>query len=193
MSDEEYIKLLPPLSEQVLSANDADWLLIIYKQLYPSKNISFFSSFCCRCQKVLYGNDYIGSGNEHASAVIMAYWYSTGNSLECIDYSTCQVGIIQYFIKHTIKFSGSTNKEDHFINWKKNHYQYDGFGKSAVVSSVLNEINDVCCLCRSNKSPTDVPVVQYQLISILLMRKFLLHPHLHKLLYLNVLFHVPSQ
>ena len=145
MSDEEYIKLLPPLREQVLSANDADWLLIIYKQLYPSKNISFFSSFCCRCQKVLYGNDYIGSGNEHASAVIMAYWYSTGNSLECIDYSKCQVGIIQYFIKHTIKFSGSTNKEDHFINWKKNHYQYDWFGKSAVVSSVLNETNDVCC------------------------------------------------
>ena len=43
--DEEYIKLLPPLREQVLSTNDADWLLTIYKQLYPSKNISFSLPF----------------------------------------------------------------------------------------------------------------------------------------------------
>lgn len=48
----------------------------------------------------------------------------------------------------SIKFSGSTNRDDHvfcFINWKKHSPQYDWFGKSAMVSSVLNETNDVCC------------------------------------------------
>lgn len=35
------IKLLPPLHEQVLSANDLDQLQTIYKQLYPNKDISF--------------------------------------------------------------------------------------------------------------------------------------------------------
>ena len=31
--DGEYIKLLPPLHEQVLSANDTDWLRSMYKHL----------------------------------------------------------------------------------------------------------------------------------------------------------------
>ena len=93
-------------------------------------------------------NDFIGSGNERASAVIMAFWCSTGNSLANIDNPKCQVGVVQYFIKHSIKFSGSTNKDDHvfcFINWKTHCPQYDWFGKSAMVSSVLNETNDACC------------------------------------------------
>lgn len=81
--------------------------------------------------KVVYGNDYIGSGNERASAVIMAYWCSTGNSLANIDNSKCQVEIIKYFIKHSkIKMIMYFA----LLIGKKHCPQYDWFGKYAMVS-----------------------------------------------------------
>lgn len=41
----------------------------------------------------------------------MAYWAGSGGSLMHIDYSVCRVGVIQYFLKHSIKFLGNSTPQ----------------------------------------------------------------------------------
>ena len=53
-------------------------------------------------KKVLLGNELLKSGE-----VVMAHWPKIGNSLSDIDYSTCRVGIVNYFLKHTIKLDNN--------------------------------------------------------------------------------------
>jgi len=77
----------------------------------------------------------------------MAYWPGSGNNLTNIDYSVCRVGVIQYFLKHTIKFLGDPEPLSFalcYIKWKQTHPDFDFFGKSAVVSSAINEVDNVC-------------------------------------------------
>jgi len=83
----------------------------------------------------------LGSGE-----VIMAYWPGSGSSLNDIDYSTCQVGIIKYFLRHIVKLN-DINREHLFcyVTWKQKHPMCNWFGKSAIVSSTLNEVESTCC------------------------------------------------
>ena len=117
----------------------------IYKQLYPSKDIS----------------DFIGSGNERTSAVIIAYWCNTGNSPANIVNINFHKPLDQVFYCP----------------------QHDWFGKSAMVSSVLNETNDACCFMPIL---IGVLVVQFQWTFILIMKLFCCIPYLYKLLHFNV-------
>ena len=97
-----YIKPLPPMREKVFSSVEADELKQIYRQLYPSQTLSFFSLLYMHHKKVLLGNELLKSGE-----VVMAYWPGIGNSLSDIDYSTCRVGIVNYFLNHTIKLDNN--------------------------------------------------------------------------------------
>ena len=74
----------------------------------------------------------------------MAYWPTSGHTLDSINYSRCSVGIIQFFVSNTVKFqedSTSSRVQEHlfcFVEWKQSHPQYDWFGQSAIVSSTHN-------------------------------------------------------
>jgi len=44
----------------------------------------------------------------------MAYWPGNGQIINNIDYSRCRVGVIQYFLKHVIKFSDDQEPHNFF-------------------------------------------------------------------------------
>jgi len=100
------------------------------------------SVFYTMSKKIAFVNDLIKAGS-----TIMAYWPGSGNNLTNIDYSVCRVGVIQYFLKHTIKILGDSEPRSFalcYIKWKQTHPDFDFFGKSAVVSSTMNEVDNVC-------------------------------------------------
>ena len=86
-------------------------------------------------KKVMLGDELLGSGE-----VIMAYWPGSG-------YSACRVGIIKYFLRHCIKLDDQTNSThlSCYVTWKQKHPMSNWFGKSAVVCSTLNEVENGCC------------------------------------------------
>lgn len=138
-----YIKTVPPMHERVLSSLAANQLQMVYQQLYPNQTISFFSLIYNHYKRVIFADDFIGQGE-----VVMAYWPGNGSSLDNINYSACRVGIIKYFLKHTIKVAGEKDSSEHlfcYINWKQVHPFQDWYGKSALVSSTLNEVENACC------------------------------------------------
>ena len=151
------VTLLPPLREQVFSFNECCQLKKIYSQLYPSATIAHMSHFYICCKQVTLGGDIIGSvkcGN--ASSVIMAYWPGQGDDLSTINYaSRMRVGVVQYYIKHTISLTYvySTPEESrtyHFdhvfarVAWKQKHPNEDHFGISATVCFDLFESSNAC-------------------------------------------------
>jgi len=93
-------------------------------------------------KKIAFVNDLIKAGS-----TIMAYWPGSGNDLRNIDYSVCHVGVIQYFLKHSIKFLGDSAPCSFalcYVKWKQTHPDFDFFGKSAVISSTMIKIDGVC-------------------------------------------------
>ena len=136
------IKIIPPIYEKVLSTVEANHLRSFYQQLHPTKSQEFFSLFYTYCKKVVFVNDVFESGS-----VIMAYWAGNGSYINNINYSTCRVGVIQHFLKHSIKFAGDSTCTFIlcYIKWKQLHPCFDFYGKSTIVSSTLNEVPDLCC------------------------------------------------
>ena len=81
-----------------------------------------------------------------SSAVIMAYWPSRGQDLGSIDYSTMQVGTVQYFVRHQFHYciSGSCSYHEEVllfacVKWKRLHTHFDWFGSSAIVCECIDE------------------------------------------------------
>ena len=94
--------------------------------------------------------------NAQSSSVIAAFWPGTGSGslLASIDYTTKRIGVVEYFILHSIHFSkddasSETEKIDHvfcFTHWKKKTTRKSNwFGISAVVCDDCFESPDVCC------------------------------------------------
>ena len=161
VSKTSFIKPLPPMHEKVLSTLAADRLRKMYEQLYPNITITFFPLMYLHCKRVMIGKESLGP------EVVMAYWPGTGSSLCNINRSACRVGIMKYFIKHTIKVASNKHLLSHvfcYITWKQTHPLSDWYGKSAIVSSTLNEVEDACCFmpvqrvafrCASGKLDVD--------------------------------------
>ena len=81
----------------------------------------------------------------------MAYWPNRGSELTSIDYSRMQVGVIQYFIRHTLSYfeSNERKEEDHvfaYVKRKQCHFHSDWFGVSATVCTDSFESPSPCCL-----------------------------------------------
>lgn len=78
---------------------------------------------------------------------MIAYWPGSGSSLHNINHTVCRVGIIKYFLEHTIIVANDNtlNHIFYYITWKQTHPFSDWYGKSTIVSSTLNEVEDVCC------------------------------------------------
>ena len=68
--------------------------------------------------------------NSKSSAVVMAYWPNRGEDLSTIDYSTMQVGVVQYFSRHKFRYSISGNHQEEVhifacVKWKRLHAHFD--------------------------------------------------------------------
>ena len=140
--NDEHITFVPPKFERVLSDDEVAQLHHFYQQLYPSTPIQRVSVFYTMSKRIALVNDLIKTGS-----TIMAFWAGNGESLTDIDYSVCRVGVVQYFLKHSVTFSGDSCSRSFalcYIKWKQTHPYFDYFGKSAVISSTLNEVSNVC-------------------------------------------------
>ena len=76
--DVNAISPLPPLFEEIMTAEQVNYLQVIYKQIYPLKTIKTLSATMHKFGRLLLAGDLIGSNmpgrNSRASSVIMAYW-----------------------------------------------------------------------------------------------------------------------
>lgn len=152
--DLDSISPLSPAYEEIMSLHELCALELIYKQLYPSQTIQNLSATFFKFGRLLFTGDLIGSDmpgpNSHTSSVIMAYWPSRGSSLNHIDYSRKQVGIVQYFLRHDIWLISDNNhvKQEHifaYVKWKELHEHYDWYGVSATVCNNSFEVSGACC------------------------------------------------
>ena len=149
--DMEAVQPLGLFYEDVFTAEEAQQVSDIYQQLYYNRNIT--ASIIVTHHKfgrVLLAGDTIGSNmpgrHSKSSAVIMAYWPSRGQNLGSIDYSTMQVGTVQYFVRHKFRYciSGSFRYHEEVmllacVKWKKLHTHFDWFGSSAIVCENIDE------------------------------------------------------
>ena len=141
-TNEDCVKFVPPKFENILTSEEADKLRYFYEQLLPNISIQIMSLFYTKSKKIALANDLIKVGS-----TIMAYWPGNGSCLMNIDYSVCRVGVIQYFLKHTITVVGDPAPRSFalcYVKWKQKHPCFDFFGKSATISSTLDEVESVC-------------------------------------------------
>lgn len=107
------------------------------------------------CGRISAAGDVIGSTkrgpNSISSSVIMAYWPGSGNSLGSADSIPMRVGVIQYFIQHTVTLSSSlaTKPEAYshlfcYVHWKKIHQHADWCGVSARLCTDIFETPSAC-------------------------------------------------
>ena len=153
-NDQKVILPVSSLYEEIMSAKDLSDLEIIYKQLYPSKHYECLSATYHKFGRLQLAGDVIGSNmpgpHSHTSSVIMAYWPSRGNILNNVDYSKKQVGIVQYYIRHKIRFviNNETIEKVHifaYVKWKESHEHHSWYGVSATICSTMFEIPAACC------------------------------------------------
>lgn len=157
MRDPTMYKLLPPYHEKILTLALSKQLQCIYEQLYPEIQISHFPLFYKEFGRAEIAEEIIGSTkrgqNSHSSSVVMSYWPGSGSKLDEIDYGRMRVGVVQFFLKHSIIIDGGANntrtKElTHilcYVHWKKLHPHATWYGISATVCTDLYEEPDACC------------------------------------------------
>ena len=94
-----------PYYEEVFHPDTFSQLKDAYKILYPERNLSqiVIPVSYYKFGRLKLAGDIVGSEmpgvNSKQSAVVMAYWPITQWNLN-IDYSTMQVGVVQYFVRH---------------------------------------------------------------------------------------------
>lgn len=145
----ESCKMLNPKSKKVFNIDELKNIEIIYKQLYPNKQIECISHFYTYGNKAVLNNEIVGSvfSRNRKASVIGAYWPFEGSTLDCIDYTKLQIGTIQNFIEHKIILKDSDNtitETNHlfcYIKWLIPHPEHSWFGNSVVVS-YLSESNN---------------------------------------------------
>lgn len=145
------VEAVSPHYDCVLTADECEFLKCIYLQLYPQFTNFRVSPLYKKCGRISFSGDLIGSempgANSVKSSVITAFWPGKGNNLQTIDYSTKQVGVIQYFLIHYFS-SAEVDEERHifaYVKWKQPHRHQSYFGKSAIVSEDQFEVTDACC------------------------------------------------
>ena len=123
----------------------------LYKQLYPRHDLKPVSRFCHKFGCITIAGDLIGSDmpgqNSRSSSVIMAFWPSKGNTLNNIDYSQMQVGVVQFFMRHMLSYSNSGDliEEEHIFAYVL-HPHFNWHGVSATVCVDIFESVGSCCL-----------------------------------------------
>lgn len=146
---------LKPIFECVLEDNEACLLEGVYKQLYPTHILGHMPRFFRKFGRVTIPGDLVGSDmpgtNSNSSSVVMAFWPERGSNLSSTDYSKKSVGVMQYFLQHTITYNHTTNsdikKADHLfalVCWKELHCCHDYYGVSATLCNDIFQPLDLC-------------------------------------------------
>ena len=127
-------KALDPYQEKCLQPNLAMQLESIYKQLYPRKLVAHLSLFYKEYGRVCLAGELIGSvkpGPNCQSSLILvsAFWPGSGDSLDNIDYSRMRIGVVQHFIRHSLKVYSDHTKSsienlEHIIYGVWSFFQY---------------------------------------------------------------------
>ena len=145
---------LSPFYENVFDNEFAQQLQKVYEQLYPGRNITHIPRFFKKFGHVLIAGELIGSdmrgSNSRCSSVVMAFWPNRGSSLNNIDYTTMRVGVVQYFLHHTLSYctDNETKQDEHlfaYVRWKELHPCHDFYGVSATVCVDMFHFYDACC------------------------------------------------
>lgn len=86
------------------------------------------------------GSVAVRGASNPASSVIMAYWPGTGFSLENIDSTTMRVGVVQYYLKHSITMTYGDSVDTSAARTFPHllHTLEEGSSSSNVVWSVSN-------------------------------------------------------
>ena len=157
--DQTLAKPLQPHMTRVMTTESLTKLKCIYEQLYPAETIAQMSPFYRQHGRVSLSGDIIGSvmpgrNSCQSSSVIAAYWPGSGSSLLSTDYTQKRIGVVQYFIQHSLEVykdhgrSSKTEKLQHlfcFMKWKKQHPNGNWFGMSAIVCDDCFESQEACC------------------------------------------------
>lgn len=150
------VKPLSPHRKRVLSEPFSAQLLCIYKQLYPTRQIAHMPYFYSQYGRVCLSGDIIGcsmsGANSHSSSMISAFWPGRGSSLSAVDNISKSIGVVQYFVLHTVElYTDSTCSETErlqhvfcYVKWQKRHPKANWFWCSAVVCCDSFEIPDAC-------------------------------------------------
>lgn len=104
--------------------------------------------------------------------MIGAYWPSNGSSLSTIDYSKLNMGVIQYFLKHTVSMKDKCGRTKDFhhilcdVKWFISHPESHWFGTSAVITHAFEEgvsptrfmpVQRIACRCAHAIMTLDLP------------------------------------
>lgn len=135
------------LSQKALSTDELRSLQLVYTQLYPDHQIEHISHFYLRANKAVIADEIVGSACSRSkkASVIGAYWPSNGSSLSTIDYSKLNIGVIQYFLKHTMSMKDKCGRTKDFhhilcdVKWFISHPESHWFGTSTVIAHAFEK------------------------------------------------------
>ena len=104
------VHLLQPLHRDVFSSDLLRDLEEVYTQLYPLLTIETNSPFFIRSGRAVLGGQLVRSVmnaiSSNSSSIIAAYWPCRGWNISAVHYGAqMNIGEIQYFCKHEVKFS----------------------------------------------------------------------------------------
>jgi len=137
----QIIGLLPSQFQNVLHKHEMEKINAVYAYLYLGLNVVHFSHFYTSSKCVMAGEIF------SVSLMVTAFWptesYNSEISLEL------QIGMIQKFIKHTIKVRENnqiTEKMHIFcvLEWNVRHRNAGHYGTSAIVCMPITYCSGAC-------------------------------------------------
>ncbi|XP_065892408.1 uncharacterized protein [Dysidea avara] len=143
---DNYIQLLTPRFQGVLTTSQKERLSNMYRFLYPNINFDHFSSFYEYSSRCIVAKEIFCITNaKERSSVVMADWPT-----ECLsNRSQNQVGRIQKIIRHSIKvFQSGSIKEIQrvfcFVEWYMKHSRENFYGTSATTCTNITFSESLC-------------------------------------------------
>ena len=135
------MKLLPPITEYVLSLDQVGRIGKLFSELYPGLTLSPLLHLCRRSARACIAGEVLGSRmcRSDRSSCIAARWPSLSQSLSECELLT--IGIVNYFIEYTVVTSDRINIKYIFayVSWFSPCPQREFFGSSAVVSYLTTQ------------------------------------------------------
>lgn len=149
------VTMLPPIHEDIFSADLLKDLNLFYSMIYPDFTIESATPFFVRCGRVTVCKQLIGSTMNsrcsNSSSVVCAYWPVGDCDMSSVNYSArMRIGTVQYFCKHQVTLclpNSNQYNQEHilaYIKWNQRHSEENWYGISATVCSNMYEPATAC-------------------------------------------------
>lgn len=146
--------LRSPLYEGVFDSTVIGDLTTLYSALYPNRVIHRVPPFYQYSGRATLCTQLMGSvlnrSSCTSSSVIAAFWPGNSSDLSTIDYSRKRIGVVQYYLRHSIIFKQIDGTDEHVehifacVIWKQQHANAEWFGISATICLNSNEPSSMC-------------------------------------------------